>query len=77
MEPSDPGVSVPITSSLPATKETGRIPPPAAFPHPIISGLIPYNWCAKFAPVRPNPVWTSSIANKILYFLHNSDTFGQ
>ena len=41
VDPSDPGVSTPITSSLPATNETGKIPPPAAFPQPMISGLIP------------------------------------
>ena len=56
VEPSEPGVNKPSTSSLPATKETGRIPPPAALPQPIISGTTPNNWCAKFLPVLPKPV---------------------
>ena len=43
VDPSDPGVSTPITSSLPATKDTGSTPPPAALPQPIKSGLIPNN----------------------------------
>jgi ornithine--oxo-acid transaminase len=60
-----------------ATNETGNIPPPAAFPHPIISGLILYSWCAKFFPVRPNPVCTSSRANRILYLSHSARTDGQ
>ena len=40
VDPSDPGVKTSITSFVPATKETGNIPPPAALPHPIRSGLI-------------------------------------
>ena len=41
VDPSLPGVKTFITSLRPATNETGRIPPPAAFPQPIISGTIP------------------------------------
>ena len=40
--------------------DRGRYPPVMPLPRHIRSGRIPHSWLANIAPVRPNPVATSS-----------------
>lgn len=64
-----PGSITLIIERDPRTQDTGYIPPDMALPRVMRSGVMLAHWEQSMRPVRPIPVWISSIIRRTLCFL--------